>query len=99
MNHVQESQTSSFQTTADGLCVCIGIGEQLIFCLLNLTSQSLGRLSAITRSFATYQIVCLNSGRAFVNGQNFGIAVVLRCTRFFNKAHTAMNLYAQGGHF
>ncbi len=45
------------------------------------------------------QVIRLNGGRAFVDGQNLGVTVVLRGTGFLNKAHATVHLHAQAGHF
>jgi hypothetical protein len=57
------------------------------------TASSLGGLAAVARGFAPHQIVGLNGGGAFVDGQNLGIAVVLGHAGFFDKAHAAMHLH------
>ena len=70
------------------------MGFELFFGLFNLASDGLGSLAAITGSFATHQIVGLDRRSAFVNRQNFRVAVVLGSTSFFDEAHTAMHLHA-----
>ena len=64
-----------------------------------MTRQCFGCLAAVTACFATHQVVGLNGCGAFVNGQNFGITVVLRSTCLFNETHATVNLHAQGSDF
>ena len=99
LHHVQQGLTACGQALGDGQ----GIGRaklvQSSFGGLHLRGQGLGCLATITRGFAAHQIVGLNRGRAFVNGQDFRVAVILRRTGFFNEAHAAMHLHTQRSNF
>ena len=77
------------------MATCVAVGFELFFGLLNLAGNSLSCLTAVTGGFASHQIVGLNGGGAFVNGQNFRVAVILGGTGFFDKAHAAMHLHAK----
>jgi hypothetical protein len=75
-------------------------GSAALFAQLGLSDFYLpgngtGGLAAVTRCLAPHQVIGLDGSRAFVDGQNFGIAVVLRSTGFFNEAHAAVHLHAQ----
>ena len=88
-----------FQAFGDGYRVGTAVFQQLRFGGFDLRGDALGGLCAVTGGFTTDQIVGLNGGCAFVNRQNFGIAVVLRYASFFDKAHAAVNLHAQRSDF
>lgn len=54
----------------------------------------LARKSAlVAHGLAAYQIVGLHGGGAVINAQDFGVAVVLGSTRFFDEARPAMHLH------
>ena len=72
----------------------IAVGFELFFGLFNLAGDSLGCLTTVAGGFTAHQIVGLDSGGAFVNRQDFRVAVILSSTGFFDKAHTAMDLHA-----
>jgi hypothetical protein len=55
----------------------------------------LGRLAAVARRLAAHQVVGLDGGGAFVDGQDLGVAVVLRRAGFLDEAHAAVHLHAQ----
>ena len=67
--------------------------------LLHLGGDGFGGLAAIAGGFAAHQVVGLDGGGAFVNGQDLGVAVVLRCASFFDETHAAMHLHPQRGDF
>ena len=71
---------------------------QLNHCACNFRTQGFDHGATVTRGFAAHQVVGLNGGCAFVDGQDFCIAVVLRCTCFFNEAHAAVYLHTGGCH-
>ena len=64
-----------------------------------MRGHALGELAAIARGLAAHQVIGLNGGGAFIDGQDARVAVVLRGARFFNEAHAAMHLHAQAGDF
>ena len=67
--------------------------------VFDLRGNGLGGLAAITRGLAAHEVIGLDGGRAFVDGQDLGIAVVLRSAGFLDEAHAAMHLHAQAGDF
>ena len=95
IHHVQQRAACRGQPVCNGFGVVRPNLEQLGFGLFHLRGQGFGRLAAVTRGFATYQIVGLNGRRAFVNRQNFRVTVILRRTGFFDEAHAAVHLHAK----
>ena len=73
--------------------------DQLGFGRFDLRGNALGGLATIARGLAAHQVIGLDGGRAFVDGQNLGIAVVLGRAGFFDEAHAAVHLHAQRGDF
>src|SRR3546814_12982537 len=54
-------------------------------------------LAIIARQLASDEIGSLYAVRAFINGRDPRIAIMLRCAGFFDEAHAAMHLNAQRG--
>ena len=70
---------------------------QLLFGGRNVRRNGQRRLAAVTGRLAAHQVIGLDGGGAFVDGEDLGVAVVLGRTGFLDKAHAPVHLHAQGG--
>ena len=95
LNHLHKGGASSVQSLGHHQGIRSALLLQISHCFFNLLRDGFGGLPPITRRLAAHQIIGLNSGRALVNRQNFGVAVMLGRTRFLNEAHAAVHLNAE----
>ena len=56
-----------------------------------------GDRAAVARGFAPHQVIGLDGGGAFVNGEDARVAVVLGHASFFDEAHATVDLHRQRG--
>ena len=99
LDHVHKGFAGGFEATGHGLRIGVARSGEFAFGLGHLRSQCFGGLPTVTGGLAAHQVVGLDGGRAFVNGQDLGVAVVLRCTGFFDEAHAAVHLHTKAGDF
>ena len=99
VNHIIKSLPASFKAFGNCHCRDAALVLQSHHGLLHLGSDGLGGLATIAGGFAPHQVVGLDGGGALVNGQDLGVAVVLRRTCFLDETHAAMHLHAQGRDF
>ena len=74
------------------------LGKTRIDCS-NFVEQAGDDCATFHAQLATNEIHCLNAVRAFVDGGDAGIAIMLCNTGLFNETHTAMNLHCNTSEF
>ena len=96
IHHIDKSLTGCGQALGyrDGIGAAVFC--QLFFRGGNLGRQGFGSLAAIACGFTPHQVIGLDGGGAFINGQNFGVAVVLGASGFLNETHAAVHLHPEG---
>mmetsp|Transcript_42313 Transcript_42313/g.99245 ORF Transcript_42313/g.99245 Transcript_42313/m.99245 type:complete len:666 (-) Transcript_42313:1086-3083(-) len=80
------------QHRAGGGTVALG---ELAFGHFDLAGDAARQLAAVPRGLAADEVVGLDGGGAFVDGQDLGVAVVLRRTGLLDEAHATVHLHAQ----
>ncbi len=94
LDHLLERRAALLQALRDGREIGVLRLAQLTLDIADLRDQRPGHGAAIAHRLAAHQVVGLDRRRAFVDGQDLGIAVVLRRARFFDEAHAAVHLHA-----